>query len=184
MNDIVLDQVETKSNLDQEAVLNFLDHSVLLISQVQTAEDVDLLMDDFMSDDIVNIFENNKEMFSLINAVWFQAFKRIFVDQKSESFPLKMLWLPIMFKKFGWEIEDIETFEAANFKFRKDNENKNDIYKHLVELFLNGLKFNTHVAYSLFKRRLETLNVSPTDKENIESIITDLDELGWNKETQ
>lgn len=179
MNEFILENPETPVNLDQEALLNFLDHTVLLITQAKNAEEVDLLMDDFMSEDIVNLLEDNKDMFSLLNAVWFNTFKNIFIEKRSDSFPLKVLWLPLLFKKLGWEIEDIETFEEANFKFRLENQYNNDIYKNLVELFLNGLKFNCQVAFQLFKNKVSVMEISDEDRQNIKVMIEEIEELGW-----
>ncbi|MDX1811514.1 MAG: hypothetical protein R3240_06175 [Gammaproteobacteria bacterium] len=169
-------QAETE---EQNPLFNFFDYTVLLITQANTAEDIDLLMDDFMSPDVINILEENKGLFSLLNAIWFTTFKRVFVDKRSESFPLKMLALPILFKRMGWEIEDIETFENANFEFRTKTQGKNDLYAHLVQLFMNGLKFTPSVALNLFKDKIEALDVSEQDKANIDVMIKDIEELGW-----
>lgn len=180
MSNLVLENPVAKESFDQEAIFNFLDHTVLLITQAKNAEDIDLLMDDFMSDDIMLTLEEHKELFSLLNVVWFSAFKRIFIDERSDSFPLKVLWLPVMFKKLDWEIEDIATFEEANFSFRMRNQQSNDIYKHLVELFLNGLKFELDTAFKLFKDQVTTLELAnEDDQESIDTMLEDIASLGW-----
>jgi len=182
MTNLALDNDKATVTDEQEALFNFLDHTVLLITQASNAEEVDLLMDDFMSDDILQILESNKEFFSLLNAVWFSTFKRIFIDVRSESFPVKVLWLPVLFDKLGWKIEDIETFEQANFAFRNQTQQQNDLYKHLVELFLNGLKFELETAYNVFKTKIDSIEYSDEkDKESIETMINDIESLGWKK---
>lgn len=180
MNIEMIESPEINQDLDQETLLNFLDHTVLLVSQAQTAEDIDLLMDDFMSEDVQQILTENKDLFSLLNAVWFSSFKRVFIDERSESFPLKVLWLPVLFKKLGWTIEDIETFEQANFTFRSQTQNKNDLYKFLVELFLNGLKFELDTSFKLFKNKIEAIELtSKKDHNQIATILSDIESLGW-----
>ncbi len=179
MNNLVTNNTETTANLDQNVLLSFLDHTVLQISQAHSAEEVDLLMDDFLSHDVINIFRNNSEMFSLLNAVWLNTFKRIFIEQRSDSFPLKVLWLPLLFNDFGWEIEDIETFESANMCFQSQHLDQSDLYKHLVELFMNGLKFNPQVSFNLFKKRLDNLKLSNSDQTKVKTLIQEIEELGW-----
>lgn len=179
MNILEIASPKIDTNLDQEALFNFLDHVVLQLTQVKNAEEVDLIMDDFMSNDFLDILSGNKEFFSLLNVIWFNTFKRVFIDERSDSFPLKVLLLPVLFKQLGWEIEDIETFEEANYKFRSQTAFKNDLYKLLVELFLNGLKFDTKTSFNLFKKKVESLEMSESDKENIPKMLQDIESLGW-----
>ena len=86
----------------------------------------------------------------------------------------------MLFKQLNWEIEDIETFEKANFEFRQKTQNNNDLYKQLVELFLNGLKFRPETAYNLFKDNIEKIDVSTKEEvENITAMLKDIESLGW-----
>lgn len=180
MNNLALQENTTSLNDQERALFNFLDHTVLLITQASNAQEIDLLMDDFMSDDVLKLLENNADFFGILNAVWLSTFKRIFIDQRSDSFPLKVLWLPVLFKQLNWEIEDIETFEKANFEFRQKTQNNNDLYKQLVELFLNGLKFRPETAYNLFKDNIEKIDVSTKEEvENITAMLKDIESLGW-----
>lgn len=180
MTNLALKNAETIIDTNNELLFNFLDHMVLLITQAKNAEEVDILMDDFMSDDVLKTLTDNKEFFSLLNVVWFSTFNRVFIEQRSESFPLKVLWLPILFKQLGWEIEDIETFELANYNFRNQTQQKNDLYKHLVELFLNGLKFDASAAYKLFKDKIDKLELkTKQEKKNISMMLKDIESIGW-----
>ena len=87
MNNLALQENTTSLNDQERALFNFLDHTVLLITQASNAQEIDLLMDDFMSDDVLKLLENNADFFGILNAVWLSTFKRIFIDQRSDSFP-------------------------------------------------------------------------------------------------
>ncbi len=177
---MITENTKTKPAVQyDERILNFLDYIILLLSQANTVEEIDLIMDDFLSNDIVEILSENSELFSALPVVWLETFERVCMQKGETSFSLKTLYLPIMFKKLGWKIEDSEKLDRIHHFARKNVDQATILHPSLVLLFIEGLFLSPQTALSNFKENTERLNKTAEDEENINSILNDIKSLGW-----
>ena len=167
----------------EENILNFLEYTILLLSQVSSADEADIIMDDFLSDDFIDILVENKELFSILGIVWLDVFKRVFIFSNESSFSLKTLWIPVLFHKLDWSIEHnatlIELHSACENKIKDDN----SLYNHLVLLFIEGMYFSLEQGIDNFKSSVKNLATSDEDIESINRLFDDLASLGWPQNT-
>jgi len=173
--------VETEELKLDERTSNFFDYIVLLLSQATSVEDLDLIMDDFMSADFMTIMESNKPLFSMLPVIWLDTFERICLIENANDFSLKTLWLPIMFKNLGWRIECHEKLNELHEAALINSEQSTILYPNLVLLFIEGLIFPPNIALSKFKERIIGLLNTLDDQSSIDSLISDIVSLGWEK---
>jgi len=170
---------ETASALNEEKLLKFLDYFVLMLSQANTVEDIDLIMDDFLSEDVIHIIQENSELFNILSIIWIDTFDRICMKPGESNFSLKVLWLPILYKRFNWSLNDVDVFNTLHSKAESDVENSDSLCPYLNLLFVEGFTKSTEKALTNFKEKTEVLIQDKSEKENIESIISDVKSIGW-----
>ncbi|MDH3326107.1 MAG: hypothetical protein OEM38_05240 [Gammaproteobacteria bacterium] len=171
-------QVEPKQETD-ERILNFLDYIVLMLSQANTVDELDLIMDDFSSNDILLIMEEHKQLFGVLSVICLDTFERICVKDDENNFSLKTLHLPIIFKRMGWKIESEARLADLHQISLKRSEESTILYPNLVLLFIEGLILPTNQALNNFEERVEGLLNSEEDESNINQLITDIASIGW-----
>ncbi len=170
--------METTPTVNEE-LLNFLDYTILLLSQANTVDEIDLIMDDFMSEDIIHVFSENNLIFNIIPIVWLNTYKRVIHASSSHDFPLKLLWLPILFKNLGWELNGNSELQIIYGEALSKLEEDLSLFNMLNILFLEGLLGKFSSAYSNFNRMCSKLNLTDQEGIDLENIKTDIRELGW-----
>jgi len=162
-----------------EKILNFLDYIVLMLSQTNTVDEIDLIMDDFLSNDIFEVMEENRDQFSILSVIWLDAFERVCMKENENNFSLKMLWLPIMFNKLGWRIENQAKLDELRQRALTQTESSKVLYPNLALFFIEGLIFPEKQAMDNFKDRVQKLSNSEDDKLSINQLLEDIATLGW-----
>jgi len=162
-----------------EELLNFLDYTILLLSQANTADEIDLIMDDFMSEDIIHVFSKNSLFFNIIPIVWLNTYKRVIHANVNRDFPLKLLWLPILFKNLGWEIHGNNELQMIHGEALNNLEEDLSLFNMLNILFLEGLLGKFSSAYSNFNRMCSKLTLTDQEKADLDNIKADVRALGW-----
>ena len=171
--------VKNDENLPDENILNFLEYTISLISEAKTAQEVDLLMDDFVADDMTNLLTEHKNMFRVLSVIWLNTFKRVFIQSEENSFPVNVLWLPILFARLGWELKDKNhlhnLFQACLSKAEKNA----SLYDYLCLLFIDGLLNTPHEAYERFEKAIKLFEVNDLEKKKLEAMCGEIESLGW-----
>ena len=181
---MIIDEIKTvESPKVDERILNFLDYTVLMLSQVNTVEEIDMIMDDFLSKDIISIMEENKELFSSLSVIWLDTFERVCLKEEQNNFSLKILNLPIMFKNLEWKIEDQDKLHHIHEQAIAQTKNKDSLCPHLSLLFIEGLIFSSNIALNNFEIRAKEIASSQEEIEGIDSIISDILSLGWTQQS-
>jgi len=162
-----------------EELLNFLDYTVLLLSQANTVDEIDLIMDDFMSEDIIHVFSENNLIFNIIPIVWLNTYKRVVHENGNHDFPLKLLWLPVLFKNLDWQIYDNNDLQSIYGEALSKLEEDLSLFNMLNILFLEGLLGKFSNAYSNFNRMCSKLSLTDQENLDLENIKTDIRALGW-----
>jgi len=177
---MIIEDIEKQQTSQAESqILNFLDYTVLMLSQASTVDEIDLLMDDFLSDDIMEIMQENKELFSVLSVVWLDTFERVCMRDEENNFSLKTLWLPVMFKNLGWHIEDQERLKSLHETARRNANESKDLFPFLVQLFVDGIYQNSDVALANFEEQVRKIADSEEDNANLDQLICDIMSLGW-----
>ena len=179
-----IEQQETQAVTYDENILNFIDYTVLLLVQVKTANDIDTIMDDFLSDDFIDLLVENKQLFSILSVVWMDAFKRVFINSEETSFSLKTLWIPVIFQKLGWTIEDKQSLSEIHTVCLKRANNDKSLYNYLVLLFVEGIFSSLDFAFDNFRKNVESIASSEEDTKNIDVLFDDIASLGWPRYTE
>lgn len=180
--EIELEKPQTRSY--DENILNFLDYTILLLSQANTADDVDIVMDDFVSDDFYNLLNENKELFNILAPVWVDVFDRVFVSGNESSFSLKALRIPVLIKEFDWVIENASNLSNLHTKCLNKIEKDESLYNYLTLLFVEGIYFSLESAFDNFKIHANSLASSQSDIDDIQDLCDDISSLGWPQNTQ
>jgi len=167
-----------QNNISRE-LLNFLDHTVLLLSQVNNSEEIDLIMDDFRSKDLFNIFSENREFFGILSAVWLTTFKRVYLENSTQEVPLKLLYVPVLFKEFGWDKQCIESAKDIHRQCLIAMLKNNSLTNILLLLFIEGIVDTHQEAIDNFKLNIGKLVETDDDKKYIEIVLEDIKSLGW-----
>lgn len=176
---IIESTIETEKEQLDDRTLNFLDYIVLLLSQASSVEELDLVMDDFLSDDFMTIMESNKPLFSMLPIIWLDTFERVCFQENENNFSLKILWLPIMFNKLGWKIESQDKINTLHEAALVKSEQSTALYPNLVLLFIEGLIFPSNIALNKFEERAKRLLNTEEDETNVDALISDVISLGW-----
>lgn len=177
---MIIEEVEnTQTTQVDPQILNFLDYVVLMLSQARSAEELDLIMDDFMSDDIIEVIHNNKELFSVLSVVWLDTIERICMRGEDHNFSLKILWLPIIFKQFDWRIEDKNRLRDLHTEATKNASEAETLYPYLILLFIEGIYLDTDKALANFEKQVRSIAKTEEDNENLDQLISDIMSLGW-----
>ena len=177
-------ELKTKQDSDEvvgvdENILNFLEYTISLISEARTAQDVDLLMDDFIAEDMTNLLTENKYMFRVLSVIWLNTFKRVFINRQEKSFPVNVLWLPILFGRLGWELKDKNHLNNLFQTCMENAEENSSLYDYLCLLFIDGLLNNSHDAFLRFKGVIESFDVNDIERQKLESLLGEISRLGW-----
>ena len=177
---MIIEEVENTQNTQVDSqILNFLDYVVLMLSQARSVDELDLIMDDFMSDDIIEVIHNNKELFSVLSVVWLDTFERVCMRGEEHNFSLKILWLPIIFKQFGWRIEDRNRLRDLHTDAVQNATDAESLYPYLVLLFVEGIYLDIDNALANFEKRVRNIAKTDEDNENLDQLISDIMSLGW-----
>jgi len=184
---MIIDKIEpqkTESVTYDENILNFIDYTVLFLVQAQSAEDVDIIMDDFLSDDFIDIMVENKKLFSILAVVWMDLFKRVFISGNESSFSLKVLWIPVIFQKLGWTIEDKASLSEIHTTCLKKANKDDSLYNYLVLLFVEGIFSSLEFASDNFRKNARSIATSDEDIEKVEKLFEDIASLGWPNQSE
>jgi len=183
---MMTNEIEREESLTSEAekeILNFLDFAVLMLSQVNNAEDVDIIMDDFLSDEMYNVLNNNQALFSVLSIVWVNTFNRVFVEREEISFPIKLLRIPVLFDKFNWKIEDQAMLSSIHSKCLLKVIEENTLTNLFILLFIEGIFYSQEMALGNFKGNVKKIAKTDDDKMIVNELIENLETLGWPKST-
>lgn len=162
-----------------ENLLNFLEYTISLISEARSAQDVDLLMDDFIANDMTNLLSENKYMFRVLSVIWLNTFKRVFMQAEEKSFPVNVLWLPVLFNRLGWELKDKNHLNNLFQTCLTNAEKNNSLYDYMCLLFIDGLLNVPHEAYKRFEMALNGFEVNDLEKQKLDSLLGEVKSLGW-----
>jgi len=162
-----------------ENILNFMEYTISLISEAKTAQDVDLLMDDFVADDMTDLLTEHKYMFRVLSVIWLNTFKRVFLQGSENSFPVNVLWLPVLFSKLGWELKDKNHLNSLFQTCMENAEQKNSLYDYLCLLFIDGLLNNPSDAFVRFDGVIKSFDVNDIEKQKLEGLCNEIKSLGW-----
>lgn len=165
-----------------EKILSFLDYIVLMLSQASSVEEIDMIMDDFISDDVMKIMSDNRQLFSILSVIWLEAFERVCLNDRENNFSLNILHLPVIFKKLNWHIEDREKLARIQESCLEKSEESTKLYPNLILLFAEGLIYSTEKALTNFENRVEGLINTTEDEIGITQLIRDIISLGWRSE--
>jgi len=165
-------------NVD-ENIINFLEYTISLISEAKSAQDVDLLMDDFMADDMTKLLTENKYMFRVLSVIWLNTFKRVFMNSEEKSFPVNVLWLPILFSRLGWELKDKNHLNNLFHTCMSNAEESNSLYDYLCLLFIDSLLHSAHDAFQRFKGAVESFEVNDIERQQLDAMLGEISSLGW-----
>ena len=146
-------KTETEEHVNQE-LLNFLDYTVLLLSQANTAEEIDLIMDDFMSEDLLTILSNNNSMFNILSIIWLNTFKRVFFTNNEKDFPLKLMRISSLFKELNWKSKCEELLAETHRECLMLTVEDNSVRNFLLLLFIEGIIFSYQNAVDKFENRI------------------------------
>jgi len=162
-----------------ENILNFLEYTISLISEARSAQDVDLLMDDFIASDMTNLLSEHKYMFRVLSVIWLNTFKRVFMQGNENSFPVNVLWLPILFEKLGWELKDKNHLNNL-FQTCLSKAEKNDsLYDYMCLLFIDGILNNPRESYLRFEKAVNGFDVNDLEKQKLDGLLIEVKSLGW-----
>ena len=162
-----------------ENLLNFLEYTISLISEARSAQDVDLLMDDFIANDMTELLSENKYMFRVLSVIWLNTFKRVFMQSDEKSFPVNVLWLPVLFKKLGWELKDKSHLNNLFQTCLASAEDNASLYDYMCLLFIDGLLNSPKDAYPRFEGMIKGFDVNDLEKQKLDSLLTEIKSLGW-----
>ncbi len=182
-NEIENEQTASEAVSFDENILNFLDYTVLLLSQANSANEVDILMDDFLSDDFIDLLVENKQLFSILGVVWMETFNRVFIAGNESSFSLKTLWIPVLFHKLDWTLEDKAALSDLHTLCLKKANNEPNVYNYLVLLFVEGMFSSLEFAFQNFTKNVTSLATTDEDKDNLKNLFDDIASLGWPRST-
>lgn len=160
-------------------LLNFLDYTVLLLSQVNTSDEVDLIMDDFSSSDLVKILSENREFFSVLSSVWLTAFKRVFILNGDQDFPMKLLRIPALINELNWDQNCVEHAKDIHRECLMMTLQNKSLTNLLLLLFLEGIIYSSQEAINNFINNIEPLIENEEDRQGVNVVIEDLVSLGW-----
>ena len=177
-------ELKPLENTEQEVVvdeniLSFLEYTISLISEARTAQDVDLLMDDFIANDMTNLLTENKYMFRVLSVIWLNTFKRVFMQSNEQSFPVNVLWLPVLFNRLGWELKDKNHLNNLFQTCVSNADSNNSLYDYLCLLFIDGLLNSTHDAYERFVKTVDVFEMNDIERQQFESMLSEIRSLGW-----
>jgi len=162
-----------------ENILNFLEYTISLISEAKSAEDVDLLMDDFIANDMTDLLKEHKYMFRVLSVIWLNTFKRVFMQGQENSFPVNVLWLPVLFDKLGWELKDKNHLNNLFQSCVSNAEKNNSLYDYMCLLFIDGLLNVPHEAYARFENAINGFEVNDLEKQKLDGLLAEVRSLGW-----
>ncbi len=162
-----------------ENILSFLDYTVLILSQANSANDVDIIMDDFLSDDFIDILSNDRDLFGMLAPIWMDVFSRVFVTSDETSFSLKSLWIPVLINKLNWTIENKSTVSDLHKFCLEKVKKESSLYNYLSLLFVEGVLFTPDSAFNNFKLHTESLIKSQNDANELSRLHNDIISLGW-----
>ncbi len=157
----------------------FLKNTTLLLSQINTVDDLNLLLSEFMSKDLIKkLFDNNIE-FDILPSFWFNVYKRLIYENKQQKFPLKLLWLPILFKNLSWKLENIDELQTIHGEYIKKMQQDISLNNILNMLFIEGLLGNFSSAYSNFNHMSSKLPNTEIENNDLDNMKKQLRSLGW-----
>jgi len=174
-------EVSTPSpeKISQENLMNFLDYTVLMLSQVNTVDDMDLIMDDFMAEDVMQTFRENSELFSILSIIWLNTFERVLVNSDETAFPLKVLKIPVLFREFHWTVEDKKLLSTIHTECLLKTLDSDFLYHMLTLLFIEGIALSEEEALANFRENVKKIVRSEEDELVVQNMMNDIQSLGW-----
>jgi len=137
------------------------------------------LMDDFLSDDFIDLLVKNKQLFGILGIVWMNTFSRVFINGNESNFSLKTLWIPVLFHKLAWTLEDKSSLSDLHTLCVKKSSDETSVYNYLVLLFVEGMHSSLEFAFQNFMKNVTSLAVTDEDKNNLNNLFDDIASLGW-----
>ncbi len=162
-----------------ENILNFMEYTISLISEAKTAQDVDLLMDDFIADDMTNLLSEHKYLFRVLSVIWLNTFKRVFMQGQGNSFPVNILWLPVLFNRLGWELKDKNHLNNLFQTCLESAEKNNSLYDYLCLLFIDALLNTPSEAFVRFDGAIRSFEVNDFERKKLTDLCGEIKSLGW-----
>lgn len=157
----------------------FLKNTIDSLAQINTVDELNFLLSEFMSKDLIKKLFDNSIAFNTLPSFWFNAYKRFINENNQEIFPLKLLWLPILFNNLSWKLENTDELQTMHGEYITKMQYYLSLNNMLNMLFIEGLLGNFSSAYNNFDRMSSKLSNTDIKRHDLEKLKEKLRNLGW-----
>lgn len=148
--------IENHFPVNDNNPLAFVEYSLLALSRVNNAVELNDILSKFLSPDVLEYVERNRNMFFVTAEMWKDAIKRAIFNDDDLAFPDGLLMLPPLFTRLGWIIDASSwrsTARRQELRFMKEP----CLPNLLALLFAESMLGNFTSALTNFQQRLPLL---------------------------
>ncbi len=171
-----------KFPLDDNNPLTFIDYNMLLLLKAENSFDLNIMLSDFLADDIVEFLERHKKLLFVLSEIWNNAIRRTIFSTEDITFPDGLLLLPPIFHRLNW-IEKNPLWNDIEKKAEKRFAEDPNLVDALVTMFIDGMQASLDTALDKYCTKIKQLKHKPDEYQKAQAFRNNIGCFyGWPKE--
>lgn len=162
--------------LEQDNPLNFVEHTLLTLIQVQDVYDLNEVLSALLADDVVSYLGEHRHMFSILSGTINSKIRETVFDAPDTTFPDGLLMIPPLFEQLGWD-NNAKDWKVEYKRFSQKFREEPCLTYALALLFINSMTKGMESAMQNFKGDIEALQAE--DLVHAERYLDNLQYFGW-----
>lgn len=162
--------------LHKDDPFSFIDANVLALAQVQDVFQLNEVLSAFLSEEVQNFVEDNKDSFFLLSQVWNDAIQRIVLDVDDIIFPDGLLMIPPIFQKLNW-LDHANSWVKMHEKYTQAFDKETCLPFALALLFIEAMQGDMSASIDHFIEREAMFN--DDDTLHADRYLSNLQFFGW-----
>ena len=162
----------------------FLDYTTLVLSCVGNAAELELVLEHFCQDEILQYVDQHSDDLTILGTVFIATLQRVVYDSRDGPFPYGALVIPTLFRRWGWQLEISDAWRNIHYQLLERLEplqmGDGAFWPTLSRLLLlDALANGTEAAQTKLRARL--IKASPCREETHTALQLGqvIGQLGW-----
>lgn len=148
--------------LDDNNPLTFIDYNMLLLLRAENAFDLNIMLSDFLADDVVAYIEKHKKILFVLSEVWNTTIRRTVFSSDDITFPDGLLLIPAIFHRLGWIVKNPQ-WEDIKIQAQQRFDTDPNLVDSLIIMFTEAMQGTLDSALDTFCAQIKKLQHKPEE---------------------
>ena len=152
---------------------------MLLLNRAENAFDLNIMLTDFLADEVIEYVEKHKKILFALSEVWNTTIRRTVFSTDDITFPDGLLLIPAVFHRLGWIVKNpqwTEIGEKAQMRFDNDA----NLVDALIVMFTNAMQDSLNSALDKFCLQIKSLKHKPEEYQQAQELRKNIGNYyGW-----